>query len=322
MHSLPAPAASRTKAFPMLRHSLARLAASIATLLAVVAIAFILMHLAPGGPFDAERAIDPQTLQHLKALYGLDRPLPQQFGFYLWGLLHGDLGPSLRWRDFTVAALFARALPVSLTLGGEALIVALFGGVALGLIAAVRRHGLAARAVGAFALLAIAVPSFVIAPLLQLIFGLTLRSLPVGGWNDGAWQNQVLPVATLALPQMAVIARLLTAALGDVLRAPSISTLRAFGLPGRVVYAHALRGAFLPVLSYLGPMAANLLTGSVVVETVFGIPGIGRYFVFAALGRDYTLVLGTVIVVAALVIVFNVFVDVLYGWIDPRVRQD
>lgn len=306
----------------MFRHSLARLAASVATLFAVVAIAFFLMHLAPGGPFDTERGLAPLTLQHLKALYGLDRPLPQQFGLYLWGLLHGDLGPSLRWRDFTVVELFARALPVSLSLGAEALIVALLGGIALGLVAAVRRHGLAARAVAAFALLAIAVPSFVIAPLLQLVFGLSLRMLPVGGWNDGAWQNQVLPVATLALPQMAVIARLLTAALGDVLGAPSIRTLRAFGLPGRVVYAHALRGAFLPVLSYLGPMAANLLTGSVVVETVFGIPGIGRYFVTAALGRDYTLVLGTVIVVASLVILFNLFVDVLYGWVDPRVRQE
>ncbi len=306
----------------MLRHSLARLSASVATLFVVITIAFFLMHLAPGGPFETERGLDPLTLQHLKALYGLDLPLPQQFGLYLWGLLHGDLGPSLRWRDFTVAELFARALPVSLTLGTEALIVALFGGIGLGLTAAVRRHGLAARAVAGFALLAIAVPNFVIAPLLQLVFGLALRSLPVGGWSGGAWQNQVLPVATLALPQMAVIALLLTASLGDSLGTPSIRTLRAFGLPGRVVYAHALRGAFLPVLSYLGPMAANLLTGSVVVETVFGIPGIGRYFVTAALGRDYTLVLGTVIVVATLVILFNLLVDVLYGWVDPRVRQE
>lgn len=304
-----------------MRHSLARLAASAATLFAVVTIAFFLMHLAPGGPFDTERGIDPLTLQHLKALYGLDLPLPQQFGRYLLGLLHGDLGPSLRWRDFTVAELFARALPVSLTLGIEALIVALFGGVALGLVAAVQRHGFAARTVGGFALLAIAVPSFVVAPLLQLVFGLALRTLPVGGWNEGAWPNQILPVATLALPQMAVIARLLSASLDDVLTAPSIRTLRAFGLPARVLYAHALRGAFLPVLSYLGPMAANLLTGSVVVETVFGIPGIGRYFVTAALGRDYTLVLGTVIVVAALVILFNLLVDVLYGFVDPRVRH-
>jgi oligopeptide transport system permease protein len=305
-----------------MQHSLARLGASLATLFAVVTIAFFLMHLAPGGPFETERGIDPLTLQHLQALYGLDLPLPQQFARYLMGLLHGDLGPSLRWRDFTVAELFARALPVSLRLGLEALIVALFGGVALGLIAALRRHGLAAGALSAFALLAIAVPSFVIAPLLQLTFGLALKTLPVGGWNDGAWQNQILPVATLALPQMAMIARLLSASLGDVLASPSIRTLRAFGLPRRLVYAHALRGGFLPVLSYLGPMAANLLTGSVVVETVFGIPGIGRYFVTAALGRDYTLVLGTVIVVAALVIVFNLIVDVLYGLIDPRVRQE
>jgi oligopeptide transport system permease protein len=260
-------------------------------------------------------------LHHLQALYGLDLPLPQQYVRYLAGLLHGDLGPSLRWRDFTVAELFAHALPVSLTLGIEALIVALLGGVGLGLIAAVRKHGLAAKAVAAFALLAIAVPNFVVAPLLQLVFGLALKSLPVGGWNDGDWRHQILPVVTLALPQMAVIARLLAASLGDVLVAPSVRTLRAFGMPPRLLYAHALRGAFLPVLSYLGPMAANLLTGSVVVETVFGIPGIGRYFVTAALGRDYTLVLGTVIVVAALVILFNLIVDLLYGVIDPRVRH-
>jgi oligopeptide transport system permease protein len=304
-----------------MRHSFARLLASLVTLLAVVTIAFFLMHLAPGGPFENERGIDPLTLQHLKALYGLDLPLPQQFAHYLFGLLHGDLGPSLRWRDFTVAELFARALPVSLTLGTEALIIALLGGIALGLAAAARRNGFAAWAVNAFALLAIAVPSFVIAPMLQLVFGLSLKSLPVGGWNEGAWQNHILPVATLALPQMAVIARLLSASLGDVLTAPSIRTLRAFGLPAPLLYAHALRGGFLPVLSYLGPMAANLLTGSVVVETVFGIPGIGRYFVTAALGRDYTLVLGTVIVVAALVILFNLIVDLLYGVVDPRVRH-
>ncbi|HTJ02623.1 MAG TPA: ABC transporter permease subunit [Methylovirgula sp.] len=304
-----------------MRYSLVRLIASVATLFAVVTIAFFLMHLAPGGPFESERGIDPQTLHHLQALYGLDLPLPQQYVRYLAGLLHGDLGPSLRWRDFTVAELFAHALPVSLTLGVEALIVALLGGVGLGLIAAVRKHGLAAKAVAAFALLAIAVPNFVVAPLLQLVFGLALKSLPVGGWNDGDWRHQILPVVTLALPQMAVIARLLAASLGDVLVAPSVRTLRAFGMPPRLLYAHALRGAFLPVLSYLGPMAANLLTGSVVVETVFGIPGIGRYFVTAALGRDYTLVLGTVIVVAALVILFNLIVDLLYGVIDPRVRH-
>lgn len=304
-----------------MRYSLVRLLASLATLFAVVTIAFFLMHLAPGGPFETERGIDPQTLHHLQALYGLDQPLPQQYARYLLGLLHGDLGPSLRWRDFTVAELFAHALPVSLMLGVEALIVALLGGVGLGLVAAARKYGLAARAVGAFALLAIAVPNFVVAPLFQLVFGLALKSLPVGGWNGGAWQNQILPVATLALPQMAVIARLLSASLGDVLAAPSIRTLRAYGMPSRLLYAHALRGAFLPVLSYLGPMAANLLTGSVVVETVFGIPGIGRYFVTAALGRDYTLVLGTVIVVAALVILFNLIVDLLYGVIDPRVRH-
>ncbi len=305
-----------------MRHLFARLAASLVTLFVVVAIAFFLMHLAPGGPFESERGIDPATLAQLKKLYGLDLPLPQQFARYLLGLLHGDLGPSLRWRDFTVAELVcARAAGVAdIGRGG-------LDRCARGRRRARPRSPPCAATVLPRApsislrLAAIAVPNFVIAPLLQLVFGLGLRALPVGGWNDGAWPNHVLPVATLALPQMAVIARLLAASLKDVLAAPSVRTLRAFGLPQPLIYAHAVRGAFLPVLSYLGPLAANLLTGSVVVETVFGIPGIGRYFVTAALGRDYTLVLGTVIVVAALVILFNLIVDLLYGVIDPRVRH-
>ncbi len=305
----------------MLRLILTRLAAAIPTLLAVVALSFVLMRLAPGGPFDAERAVDPAILANLRRIYHLDEPLPRQFGFYLWGLLHGDFGPSTHWRDFSVDELLAEALPISLQLGAEALGLALIAGLALGLAGALLRRGPAAAAVAAFSLFGLAVPIFVVAPLLQLTFGLALRWLPVGGWADGAASHQALPVLTLALPQAAIIARLSEAAMRDALAAPHVRTLRAFGLPAIHVNAHALRGALLPVLSYLGPAAASLLTGSVVVETIFGIPGIGRYFVDGALSRDYTLVMAVVIIVGVAVVVFNLLVDVLYGVIDPRVRH-
>ena len=305
----------------MARLILTRLLAAVPTLLAVVALSFLLMRLAPGGPFDAERARDPTVLANLRHLYRLDRPLPEQFGFYLLNLLRGDLGPSTHWRDFSVNELFAGALPISLRLGAEALALALVAGMGLGLVGAARRRGPAAAGVAALSLVGLAVPIFVVAPLLQVVFGLWLRWLPVGGWGGGAASHQVLPVLTLALPQVAAIARLSEAAMREALDAPHIRTLRAFGLPASHIGAHALRGALLPVLSYLGPAAAGLLTGSIVVETIFGIPGIGRYFVDGALSRDYTLVMATVIVVGAMVVTFNLLVDVAYGLVDPRVRH-
>ena len=306
----------------MIRLIATRLLAAIPTLFAVVALSFFLLRLAPGGPFDSERALDPAVRANLERLYGLDRPLLQQFGTYLWSLLRGDLGPSLHWRDFTVNELFARALPISIQLGSEALAIALGLGVALGVAGASRPRGLGPLAVTVLALFGLAVPNFVVAPLLQVFFGLDLRWLPVGGWEDGAWRHQVLPVAVLALPQVAIIAKLTEAALREALAAPHIRTLRAFGLPSRHIALHALRGAALPVLSYLGPAAAALLTGSIVVETVFAIPGIGRYFVDSALSRDYPLTMGTVIVVGSMIVVFNLLVDIAYGLADPRVRHE
>lgn len=305
----------------MLRLTLTRLASAVPTLLAVVVLSFLLMRLAPGGPFDAERAVDPAILANLRRIYHLDRPLPEQFGFYLWSLVHGDFGPSTHWRDFTVNELLAAALPISVRLGAEALSLALVFGLALGLAGALWR-GPAAAGVAAFSLFGLAVPIFVVAPLLQVAFGLGLRWLPVGGWGDGAPSHQVLPVLTLALPQVAIVARLSEAAMRDALAAPHIRTLRAFGLPASHINAHALRGALLPVLSYLGPAAAALLTGSVVVETIFGIPGIGRAFVDGALSRDYTLVMAVVIVVGVAIVFFNLLVDLAYGLVDPRVRHE
>ncbi len=301
--------------------ALSRIFAALASLFIVIALAFVLMRLAPGGPFDSERPIDPEIARNLRHIYRLDLPLAQQFAVYLQSLSRGDFGPSFHWRDFSVNELFAHALPISMRLGAEAMFLALLIGGSLGIAGAGSRRAFGSWAVDAAALAGIVLPPFVIAPLLQLFFGLTLHALPAGGWNGGAWKNQVLPAFTLALPQIAIIARLMQAALRDALAEPHIRTLRAYGLPPRRIVAHALRAAILPVLSYLGLAAANILTGSVVVETIFGIPGMGRYFVDGALGRDYTLVMGTVIVVAALVIVFNLLVDLAYAWLDPRIAD-
>jgi len=300
---------------------LSRLAAAVPTLFAVIALSFFLMRLAPGGPFDAERALDPAVAANLRHIYRLDLPLPQQFWLYLVSLAQGDLGPSFHWRDFTVNELFARALPISLRIGSEALVVAVLVGGALGIVAGSGRTRARARGIAAVSILGLAVPSFVVAPLLQLVFGLALGWLPVGGWNDGSLRAQILPVVTLAPPQLAIVAGLTRGGLREALAAPHIRTLRSLGLPGWHITAHALRGALLPIVSYLGPAAAGLLTGSIVVETIFGIPGIGRYFVDGALSRDYTLVMATVIVVAAMTILFNLLADIAYGLLDPRVRH-
>ena len=306
----------------MAPYILKRLLSAIPTLLIVVTLAFFLMRLAPGGPFDLERALDPIVMANLSRIYQLDQPLYVQYGSYLWSLLHGDLGPSFYWRDFTVNELFAKALPISMQLGATALTLALVIGVTLGTLAAARQNSLADRLVMAIAALGITIPSFVIAPLLQLSLGLTLKWLPIGGWDGGGWQHWLMPVIVLALPQIAVIARLIRAAMIEVLRSNPIRTLRANGLPARVIYLHALRASALPAVSYLGPAAASLMTGSIIVENIFAIPGVGRYFIEGALSRDYTLVMGTVVLISALVIVLNLVVDVAYALIDPRVRYE
>lgn len=306
----------------MRRLLLARLVSAVPTLFALVALSFLLMRLAPGGPFDAERAINPAIRANLDKIYGLDKPLLQQFAAYLWAVLHGDFGPSTHWRDFTVNDLLARALPVSLRLGVAAMTLGLLGGVPLGLAGGWRAGGGRAIAVAVFAAVVLAVPPFVVAPLLQTWFGLDLHLLPVGGWEDGSLRHQLLPVLTLALPQMAIIAKLTATGVREQLTQPHIRTLRAFGLPTSHIAWHVLRGALIPVLSYLGPAAAAVLTGSIVVETVFGLPGIGRYFVDGALARDYTLTMATVIIVGGMVVLFNLLVDIAYAVCDPRIRHE
>ncbi|GGE95922.1 oligopeptide ABC transporter permease OppB [Stappia taiwanensis] len=305
----------------MLGYVLRRLFTAIPTLFFIVTGAFFLIRVAPGGPFNLERPLEAKVMENLNKIYHLDKPLWEQYLYYLGNLMRGDFGPSFVYRDFSVSELFASGLPVSVQIGASALVLALVFGTLLGVAAALRQNQPADYGVVGLATLGITIPTFVIAPLLSLVFGVWLGWLPAGGWGDGAFANKVLPVVTLALPQIAVVTRLTRGAMIEAMRSHHIRTARAYGLkPWTVVVVHALRSAILPVVSYAGPAAAALLTGSVVVETIFGIPGIGRYFVQAALNRDYTLVMGTVIVIAIFIIIFNLVVDLLYALIDPRVR--
>ncbi|MDH2328762.1 ABC transporter permease subunit [Cereibacter sp. SYSU M97828] len=307
----------------MLGYTLRRMVGAIPTIFIIVTLTFFAIRLAPGGPFDLERPLDPLIMANLERAYNLDAPLWKQYLIYLGNLIRGDLGPSFARRDFSVNDLFAAGLPVSVMLGGMALGLAAVLGTFLGALAALRQNSWIDTAIVAVATLGITTPNFVIAPLLSLFFGVVLGILPAGGWSNADPAFWVLPIVTLALPQVAVIARLVRGATVEALRANHVRTARAYGLPARVVVGvHALRAAMLPAVSYLGPTAAALLTGSVVVETIFGIPGIGRYFVQGALGRDYTLVMGTVVVIAVFVVLFNLAVDLCYAWLDPRVRYD
>ncbi len=307
----------------MLSYVLRRLLIAIPTLFLIVTISFFLCRLAPGGPFNQEKGLSPEIKANIEKTFGLDKPLVEQYLQYLGNLLQGDLGPSYVMSQFTVADLFRAGLPVSIQLGASALILSLVLGGLLGVIAALYQNRAADYAVIATATAGSTIPTFVIAPLIQLFFGLTLKWLPVGGWNDGALLNKIGPILTLALPQLAVIARLMRGSMIEALRSNHIRTARAMGLSQwSVVVKHAMRGALLPIISYAGPAAAGLLTGSIIVETIFQIPGVGRYFIDAAINRDYTLVMGTVVMIAVFTIVFNLIVDILYAVVDPRVRYD
>jgi oligopeptide transport system permease protein len=287
---------------------------------AIVTASFFLLRLAPGGPFDADRALHPQVEANLRAAYHLDRPLHEQYLRYLAQLLQGDLGPSLKYKDYSVAELIAASAPVSALVGGLALVLALALGIWAGTRAAAAPTSWTARCLVPLSLLGIALPSFVLAPVLALVLGLWAGWLPVGGWGGGDIRHLLLPVLTLMLPYAATIARLTRSAAEDVLRLPHVRTARAKGLPsGWVLDRHVVPLALLPVVSYLGPAAAALLAGSVVVETLFGLPGLGRYFAQAALNRDYTLVMGIVVLVGAALLAFNLLADLVYGWLDPRI---
>jgi oligopeptide transport system permease protein len=305
----------------LLRYSIRRLLGAIPTLLLLTALTFLMIRVAPGGPFSRERQLLPEVEANLNAAYHLDEPLYEQFGRYLGGLLRFDFGPSFQYRDYSVTELILTGFPVSLKLGGAAMLLALLVGVSAGCVAALWQNRAIDHAVMAVSMTGISIPSFVMAPLLILVFAVSLRWLPAGGL--GGFRTMILPVVALALPQIAYLARLTRGSMIEVLRSNFIRTAKAQGLPAwQIVVRHALKPALLPVVSYLGPALATVITGSVVIEQIFSIPGIGRFFVSGALNRDYTLVMGVVVFYGALIIAFNFLVDLLYVWLDPKVKYE
>ncbi|MES1923932.1 oligopeptide ABC transporter permease OppB [Salinisphaera sp. T31B1] len=302
----------------MAAYAFKRLLGAVPTLFILLTLAFVMMRLAPGGPFDADRELPPQVRANLEAKYHLDDPLAVQYGRYLWDVAHFDFGPSFQYRDVTVNQLIAAGFPVSATLGAASLAFALALGIPLGMTAALRQNKTADYAAMTVAMLGISIPNFVLAPLMILAFAVYNDWLPAGGL--GGWQNFVMPVLALGTAMMAYVARLTRAATIEVMRSNHVRTARAKGLSkARVICVHALPGALTPVVSFLGPAAAGIVTGSVVIETIFGIPGLGQFFVQGALNRDYTLVMGVVLFYGILIVLFNLLVDLLYGWLDPRV---
>jgi oligopeptide transport system permease protein len=299
-----------------------RFVSIIPTMFVIVTLSFFMMRAAPGGPFSREREIPANILQNILKKYHMDEPLPKQYLRFLGDVLHGDLGPSFKVKDFTVNELIAQSLPHSLTLGLTALAFAFFAGVAVGIVSALKQNTAADYAAMSVAVTGISVPLFVAGPILMLIFAIGLKILPTSGWINDSYgmAAMVLPAFTLSMPYFAYIARLSRASIIEVLRSDYIRTAKAKGLSMPVIVVkHVLKGALLPVVSYLGPACAGIVTGSVVVESIFAVPGLGTYFVRSAINRDYTLIMGTVIVYSAILIVMNFIVDIIYGLLDPRI---
>ena len=306
----------------MARHTLRRLLGLIPTLLMLITVVFFLMRIAPGGPFDSEKVLPPDIEANLNAMYHLDEPLLQQYFRYLGQVAVLDFGPSIQYRDWTVNELIGQGIPVSLTIGMAAMLLAFVLGTTLGIAAALKQNTRIDYSLMGIAMLGISIPNFVIAPILILLLAVYAGWLPVGGW-DWSIASMVLPVVTLALPVTAYIARLTRASMIEVLHSNFIRTARAKGLPeSLVIRRHALGPALLPVISFLGPATAGMISGSVVIERIFSIPGLGSYFIQGALNRDYTLVMGVVIFYGVLIILLNFFVDLIYAWLNPRVRYD
>ena len=305
----------------MLRYFLTRLAGAVPTLFIIVTISFFLIRAAPGGPFDQEQTLPPEILANLENAYGLDQPILTQYGRYLAALAHGDFGPSFKYKDFSVTELIGQGFPVTFEIGAIAILLALMLGIPIGTFAALRHNSAADYVSMTLAVVGIAIPTFVVLPFLGLLFGIYLHWLPVAGWEPGSIRHLLLPTIALALPPLSVIARLVRASMLELLSSPFIRTAFAKGLPlHTVILRHAMRPALLPVASFLVPAVASIMTGSLVVESIAGLPGIGRYMVQGALNRDYTLVLGRVIIYSTLLIVMGLLVDLLYAWLDPRVR--
>lgn len=305
----------------MISFALRRLAGLVPTLFILVTLSFFVIRLAPGGPFDQEQSLPPQIRANLDAAYGLDQPLLTQYGRYLAGLARGDLGPSFRFKDFRVTELIATGLPLSLTIGLAAALLAFAVGVPLGAWAAWRANSWVDHSLMGFSMIGVVLPGFVVGPLLALLFGIYWPLFRIAGYEPGDASFLVLPVVTLALPVMAYVARLMRGSMHEVLQSNFIRTARAKGLSSRAILVrHALRPALMPVVSYLGPAVAFVITGSLVVEAVFGLPGSGRHLVQGAIDRDYPLVMGMILVYGTFTLVCNLIADLVYCWLDPRVR--
>jgi oligopeptide transport system permease protein len=305
----------------MWSYAFRRALSAIPTLLAVITVCYLMLHATPGGPFDEERKVSAAVLANLQAKYHLDLPLWQQYLYYLNNLLHGDLGASFRYEDWSVNELVAKALPVSAAIGGGAILIALFVGVLLGTIAALRQNSAVDYLVMLIGNMGHAIPSFVIGPVLILIFAIWLKLLPAGGWNDFAPRYMLLPMALLIFINVATIGRVMRGSLIEVLHSNFIRTARAKGLPLRtVILRHALKPALLPVVSLIGPLAISSITSAVVTESVFSLPGLGKLIVNGAGNRDYTLVLGLVVLVTVVAVTFNLLVDLAYAALDPKIR--
>ncbi len=305
----------------MWSYTLRRALATLPTLLVVITVCYLMLHATPGGPFDGERKVSAAVLANLQAKYHLDLPLWQQYLLYLKSLLQGDLGASFRYADWSVNDLVANAMPVSLAIGGGSMLISLVIGVGLGIVAALRQNSVVDHGVMLIGNIGSAFPSFVIGPVLILVFAIWLKLLPAGGWDNFQLRFMVLPVALLTFINVATIGRVMRGSLIEVMHSNFIRTARAKGLPTRVVVLrHALKPALLPVVSVIGPLAISSITAALVTETVFSLPGLGKLIVNGAGNRDYTLVLGLVVMITVLAVLLNLLVDLAYAWLDPKIR--
>jgi oligopeptide transport system permease protein len=305
----------------MWSYTLRRVLAAVPTVLVVITVCYLLLHATPGGPFDSDRKVSAAVLANLQAKYHLDLPLWQQYLLYLKGVMQGDLGASFRYSDWSVNDLVASALPVSLSIGGIAMLLAVLIGVSLGIFAALRQNSVVDHFVMLLGSVGSAVPSFVLGPVMIIVFAIALKWLPAGGWHDFEFRFMILPIALLTIINVSTIGRVMRGSLIEVMHSNFIRTARAKGLPTRVVVLrHALKPALLPVVSVLGPLAISSITAALVTETVFSLPGLGKLIVNGAGNRDYTLVLGLVVLITMLTVTLNLLVDLAYAWLDPKIR--
>ncbi|MEC6815827.1 oligopeptide ABC transporter permease OppB [Photobacterium toruni] len=305
----------------MIKFIAKRIFEAIPTLLVLITISFFLMRFAPGNPFTSDRPLPPEVMANIEAKYGLDKPVFDQYTTYLSNIVQGDFGPSFKYKDFTVNELVSKALPVSAKIGFFAFIFALVMGVSVGTLAALKQNTWLDYTIMSTAMAGVVMPSFILAPVLIYIFAINLQWLPAGGWQDGSFKFVILPMLGMALLYVATFARITRGSMIETLNSNFIRTARAKGLSYRhIILKHALRPALLPVVSYMGPAFVGIITGSVVIETIFGLPGIGKLFVNAAFNRDYSLVLGITILIGSLTIIFNAIVDIVLAMIDPKIR--